>query len=828
MTVEELNIIIRANSSQMQGQIDKVQKQVDGMAKNTKQASETMSSAFSRIGKAVTAIATSAAIASFGKQAIDLASDLQEVQNVVDTAFGDMSSQVDAWAKTTVSRFGVSELAAKQSASTYMAMSKGMGLVGQQAADMAMLAAERTGDIASFYNMSQQEADTLMKSIWSGETESLKRIGVVMTQTNLNAFAMAKGIGKTVDQMTQAEQVQLRYMYVMEQTSLAAGDFAKTSDSWANQTRVLSERWKEFMSIIGQNLIRVLTPAVRFLNNCLDSLIVIADYVSSVLATAFGWEKQEDTTKGTLAMADAEAELAEQTTAAAEAAKKATLGFDELNVLGSKSGQESADSSGDSFDFDAGETAVPIDDIEDPALSMRLEGWISKFKKKLGGIKTEFQNIFGPSYQIVKDSVKNIGKNFHGLAENAFDAGQNIVRSIADGVKQSKPEYEQGLSTLIEGVAVLGGSIGDVCTESMEVASESLANWTSENRKTITGFSASVTKDMGVVSKTIGNVFNDIGTSINDAWENGGKKAISKSVEAIANLGKNVMNLYTQWISPAIERISEGFGQLWDEHLKPLWDNILGFVNSVIICISTVWNNCLSPIIDWLITVLAPIVQWVVDVIWAGIYTVFAFISDVVSSLLKILRGLLDFITGVFSGDWEKAWQGIVDVFSGVFNGIWAVVKLVINSIIDGLNALWGGAYAVFAGIVNGAGGIVAAIGKAVGKDWRFTMPSQAPLIPKLAQGGLAHSATLAMIGEGNNDEAVLPLSDAVYQRIGAGISDSLDNSTQIALLREQNGILRQLLNKEFVATAIVSLQEILTSIDRANRKAGKTIIPIG
>ncbi len=211
------------------------------------------------LGKLAAAVGVAfgvAALVQFGKQAVDLASDLTEVQNVVETAFGSMTNQVDQWAKSSIKRFGMSELAAKRTASTYMAMNAGMGLTGQSAADMAMRVAERTADVASFYNMAQEEADTMLKSIWTGETETLKRIGVVMTQTNLEAFALANGIGKTVSQMTQAEQVQLRYAYVMEQTRLASGDFAKTQDSWANQTRILSEQWKQFLSILGSGIKR--------------------------------------------------------------------------------------------------------------------------------------------------------------------------------------------------------------------------------------------------------------------------------------------------------------------------------------------------------------------------------------------------------------------------------------------------------------------------------------------------------------------------------------------------------------------------------------------
>ena len=218
------------------------------------------------IAKLVAAAFSIKALVDFGKQAIGYASDLEEVQNVVDTAFGDLSYMVEEFADTAIEKLGISRLAAKEMASTYMAMGKGIGVADKASADMAIGATERAADIMSFYNKTAEEANTMMKSIWTGETESFKAIGVVMTETNLQNFAYTQGINKKLSAMTQAEKVQLRYNYVMQQTNLAAGDFAKTSGSWANQTRMLSEKFKELLGILGGGLIQVLTPAVQFLN----------------------------------------------------------------------------------------------------------------------------------------------------------------------------------------------------------------------------------------------------------------------------------------------------------------------------------------------------------------------------------------------------------------------------------------------------------------------------------------------------------------------------------------------------------------------------------
>lgn len=209
----------------------------------------------------------------FGQKAIGLASDIQEVQNVVDTSFGDMAGQVEAFAQTSIDSFGMSELTAKQTAGRFMSMSTALGLAQAQAADMALTVTGLTGDMASFYNVSQDVASTALASIWTGETESLKRFGIVMTQTNLEAYALSQGINKTWNEMTQAEQVQLRYNYVMEQTALAQGDFEKTQDSWANQQRILKESTDALAASIGEGLMESLTPLQGIIVDIVKSLM---------------------------------------------------------------------------------------------------------------------------------------------------------------------------------------------------------------------------------------------------------------------------------------------------------------------------------------------------------------------------------------------------------------------------------------------------------------------------------------------------------------------------------------------------------------------------
>ncbi|MDE7362765.1 MAG: hypothetical protein K2N38_12620, partial [Oscillospiraceae bacterium] len=269
----------------------------------------------------------------FGKRSIDAASDLAEAQNVVDTAFGDMSYKMEQFAATALETYGISELTAKNMGSTYMAMAKGMGVATDAASDMAVTLTGRLSDIMSFYNKTQSEVDTIGRALITGETEPLKAIGVVMTQTNLSAYALAQGFAKTYDEMSSNEQLLVRYKYFLEQTALAQDDFAKTSEGWANQTRLLSERINEFMTNLGSVIMNVLTPALQFAN---EAVTFLNDLF-------FGGKTEEETTAAKNAEAITD-EVTSMGTAADKSKKKLNnllSGFDELHIIsGAKSDDE--------------------------------------------------------------------------------------------------------------------------------------------------------------------------------------------------------------------------------------------------------------------------------------------------------------------------------------------------------------------------------------------------------------------------------------------------------------------------------------------------------
>ena len=210
MTLEELEIIISANNQKFNTQIAQVQNKVDNMTNRVNSSLNKMSGTFNRIGKMVASVFAIKAVTDFTKSCLDLGSDLQEVQNVVDVTFGSMSDKVNEFAQNAWKTIGLSETMAKQYMGNFGAMAKSMGFTVDSAEEMAETLTNLSGDVASFYNITQDEAYTKLKSVFTGETETLKELGVVMTQENLDQYALANGYGKTTSAMNQQEKVALR------------------------------------------------------------------------------------------------------------------------------------------------------------------------------------------------------------------------------------------------------------------------------------------------------------------------------------------------------------------------------------------------------------------------------------------------------------------------------------------------------------------------------------------------------------------------------------------------------------------------------------------
>lgn len=230
--------------------------------------------------------------------ALEMASQLEEVQNVVDVTFGDMSESVNQFSKNALSQFGLSETIAKRYSGTFGAMAKSFGFTTQQAANMSTELTGLVGDVASFYNLETDAAYTKLKSVFTGETESLKDLGIVMTQTALDQYALEKGFGKTTKQMTEQEKVALRYKFIMDKLSDASGDYSRTSDSWANMTRTAKLEIQSLVTEIGSELMPAAKVTLGYAVSGIKVLLTwLKPVASGISSMAVAWKQSSTTTK---------------------------------------------------------------------------------------------------------------------------------------------------------------------------------------------------------------------------------------------------------------------------------------------------------------------------------------------------------------------------------------------------------------------------------------------------------------------------------------------------------------------------------------------------
>lgn len=433
-------------------------RQINGIRKIAAKTAKVMAGAF-----------TVKAITSFGKQCLELGSDLQEVQNVVDTVFPNMEDKVNKFAQNAAASYGLSETMAKRYAGTFGAMADAFGFAEKESYNMATALTGLAGDVASFYNITQDEAYTKLKSVFTGETESLKDLGVVMTQAALDAYALSNGYGKVTSSMTEAEKVALRFAFVQDQLSNASGDFAKTSGSWANQVRLLSLQFQSLQAAIGQGLINVLTPVIQWLNTLMSKLVGAANAFKRFTETLTGKKSQPITLKETsdsvnsvTTGADNASTALNKTTKKAKALKRELAGFDQINKLSDNSSSDS--DSGSPSGSSTGTTIAETPTTETPASVEKLTEKYKNLGKavdKLKGSFKAFTDVLSSAGKWAYDNVlvplgqwtmNKLLPRIIELLAAAFDVLTAVLKALA-------PIFQTVWSTFLKPIAKFTGKL---------------------------------------------------------------------------------------------------------------------------------------------------------------------------------------------------------------------------------------------------------------------------------------------------------------------------------------------------------------------------------
>lgn len=829
-------------------------------------AAKQATSIFSGMGKKIAGALSIAAFAKFTKDCIEVGSNVTEVQNVVDTAFGDLSHQADLWASNAMTNFGLSELSAKKYMGVFGQMSNAMGITGQAALDMAEDVTGLTGDVASFYNLSTDEAYTKLKSIWTGETETLKDLGVVMTQTNLDQYALNNGFGKTTAKMTEQEKVMLQYQYVTSALSNATGDFVKTQDSWANQTRILSLRFEQLKASLGKGFIALFTPILRGLNTVLAGLQKVADGFATFTQMLTGADISSSASSIT-GLGDIASDTADNVSGIGDAAsstakqiEKSLAGFDQIEKLSEPTDSSSSSGGGTSsggLGIDTGVTS------ETTNVSSAISDMASKVKKALEPLKSiSFDNLI-TSLDNLKESAQPLTeKLFSGLewawtnifvplatwtiedALPAFldvlSAGLDVLNSALDALK---PLWDWAWDNFLEPVAEwTGGMIVDILKD-LAAALEGISTWISNNQGpfdaivvTILAFAAAwkavelaefITNAGGVIgiiksltttlyACTIAKVADKAETLaicalyakdfIVGIGQTIAKLASSAAATTAFGVAMSILTSPITLVIAALAALGLGIYELvkhWDtvkEAAGICWDWIVDKWQSAGEWFSGIWESitsAFSKFDDWLQNIFNMDFSKSFGSLGDIMNAYVANVKNIFGDIKNIFGGLIDFITGIFSGDWEKAWNGIIDTFSGIFSLIADVAKAPLNLVIGFINGL-------ITGVQSGINAIVRSVNKLSfkvpnwvpgigGEDFGFHLPeADFSKIPYLAQGGYVKPNTpqLAMIGDNRHQGEVVAPEDKLLDM--AQKAAAMASSAE--LLAEAISILKQIL----------------------------------
>lgn len=726
-----------------------------------------------KAGAALAAAFAVKKIIDFGAACIELGSDLAEVQNVVDVTFPRMSKKVDEFARNAAGSFGLSETMAKKFTGTFGAMAKAFGFNEQAAYEMSTALTGLAGDVASFYNISQDEAYTKMKAVFTGETEVLKDLGIVMTQNALDAYAMANGYGKVTAKMTEAEKVALRYQFVTDQLALASGDFIRTSDGWANQVRILQLQFDSLKATIGQGLINVLTPVIKVINLIISKLMSLANAFKSMTDMFAGKKSGGGGAAVAAAGMEGVAESADNAGTAmggaGNAAKKAakdikgaTSGIDELNIIQAPDSSGSDGGAGGGYtadEFDMGE----VDTSAIDEMDSKYQGLIDKARELSSLFKGGFNIAFGNKDVLdsIQQSISNIGQSLKDIfldpavvsaADNflnslVFNLGKvaggmaSVGASIADnllgGISKFLEQNSQRIKDYLISMFDIGSDITNIVGRVSEAWGTVFEAFRSDSAKQVAAdiigiFSSAfmgVTELIGkfttdvldlitvpfiqnkdLIKQTLEDTFSAVEPifsevkSIVDECFDGLKKTYDDSVapminsfkEGFTEIVEKLLEAYNQYILPVIEEMAQRFQEFHEQYLSPLIDKFLEFTGKVADAITAVWENFLKPFVLWFIETMAPIIgnalSGLVDMFfdwWEGI-------SETLGHVFDALGGLMDFITGTFTGDWNKAWNGIKTFFSQIWeamktlaNTLMTAISNIISTVLGGIKGVW-------------------------------------------------------------------------------------------------------------------------------------------
>lgn len=747
MTIEELEIVIEAQTREFNQQIANVTRQVSSMEKQVNKSLGNIKNIFGRVGKWIAALGIGKVI----KDSIITAMDSIESDSMFDTVFGSLANDVRQWSEELQSTLGLNGYAIRENVATLYNMTKSMGLASSEAINLSKDMTLLAEDMASFYNLNSSEAFNKIRAGLTGETEPLKQLGILVDENTIKQYAYANGIATTGSELSNTEKVMARYIAIQQQTATASGDLARTINSPANQLRILKNNLNLLKIELGNAFMPIVQVVLPILNSFAQALVKVTSVVSRFMNALFGTSASSSvgsTASSISGVSTAVNGVSDAYNKAGKSAKKAAkdtkgflAGFDEINKV-NKNSSDSDLGIGSSGGGSGSGIDIPTFNIEEQEGALtQLTGKVEEFALKVRNAFISIANFIKKHKEIIISIVSGlvvgiigvfIAANWGTIVSTVSGIFVPLItwfKNLALAMEFSTPlkvfSYGLfGISPIALAIVAIIASVTAAVVylwQTSDSFRQSLIDGWNALISALTPYWEAIKGALLLIGDILITVLTPILFVLWDAW-----------CTVVDNIVKVTMSLWTNCIAPVVKflgeclkKVIDGLREIW-EAWKPTIEKIMGVV-------MLVWDTCLKPFVNWLGS---SFIQ--------AFRNIGNYIKPILDSLKTMFNGLIDFIVGVLTGNWEKAWQGIVNIFRGIFNGIESIAKKPINAIIKAINSMIGG------------------LNKIKLPDWVPGFGGKGiniPKIPMLAQGGIVDKATLSIIGE-QGSEAVVPLKN--------------------------------------------------------------------
>ncbi len=716
------NLLIRggADFSGVKSELNKAQKNINNFQKN-------VNGIMSKIKFTLGAIGVGALIKESTQAAMSVESSIENINRTMQgyaKTFGE-------WVKTQSQGYGISIQEAYKYGSTYSNLLSSFKSNTKELTNDTQELMKATAIIASKTGRTFEDTAERIRSGMLGSTEAIEDLGVytnISMIESTNAFKQFAD-GKTWQQLNFQTQQQIRLAAILEQTYARYGNtLADTTQTRHNQ---FIASLKNVQLTLGQAFLpiynAILPPLTIFINALSKAISVIAQFTTALFGKPKAAAQQTQAISNQSSAVGGLGDSLDDTAGSANKAKKALkslAGIDEINTL-NQGTDTGVSGSGGAGGIDGGLSDL---DMGDSGFLSSITDVSDKVQELADKIKSTFKNMkdfIVSNKEVIISAISGIAAGF-----GSFLLITNWSK-IIEGVQLAFYALGYAISGISWPIVAISALIGLLVGNIVYL-------W-----QTNEDFRNSVIEVWNSIKEFIGTVITDIGNILTSLWTKYGQTLIDNLKGFMVSIQKIIVSVWEGVIKPIITNALEMLKWLWEKHLKGLVKELGEFVMKAINFVLELWNNFFSPIIRFLVDILAPIFIAAFNLIVDSLGTAIAVIADIVKGLLRVLNGIIDFVSGVFSGNWSRAWQGIVNIFGGIFDGLIGIVRWPLNMIIDMINSA-----------ISGINSMIRTINKVPGVNI-----SSVPTIPKLAKGGIVDSPTIAMVGEAGK-EAVMPLEN--------------------------------------------------------------------